>query len=500
MISIFRSRRFFTSSSISNLLRTKSYVDGEWTDKARTTFKVYNPASGVVLSELPSMNADEVADVSEIAHYAWEKWRLRSCKERSAILSQMADLMKQHESELAEIITMENGKPFIEAKGEINYAISFLEYYSEEAKRMFGDVIPHNVKGRRLLSIKEPIGPVAIITPWNFPSAMITRKLGPALAAGCSVVIKPSEETPLSALALCAIAEAAGVPRGVVNCVTVGRENAPEVGKALSTSPWIRKVSFTGSTPVGKLLLSHASDSVKKCSMELGGNAPFIVFDDADIDIAISSLMIAKFRNAGQACIAANRILIQRNIIDEFTDKLLDKVKGLRCGDGMIKETTIGPIINKLGLDKVSNQVLDCIGDGAEILIGGSVARDLNDIGGNFYLPTILTNVHRNMAPFKEETFGPLAPLACFDTEEEAIDIANDTPYGLAAYACTNDLRRAWRVSEAIETGMVGINEGAISSELAPFGGVKESGLGREGSYQGMDEYCETKYLCFGIR
>ena len=483
-----------------SIFRTSGYVNGNWVaEVSGGTFNVLNPASGKVIASLPAMDAGHVEEASAAAFTAWKGWKIRTCKERSAVIGRMADLMKTYSGELAEIITLESGKPLAEAKGEVNYALSFYEYYAEEAKRMRGDVLPHPVNGRRLMAVKESVGPAGIITPWNFPSAMITRKAGAALAAGCSVVIKPSEETPLSALALCAIAEEAGLPAGVMNCLPVARAQAADVGEALCKSADIRKVSFTGSTPVGKTLLRHCADGVKKVSMELGGNAPFLIFDDADLDVAVSALMAAKFRNAGQACIAANRILVQRGVVEELTEKLVTKVRKLKCGDGMEAGTSMGPLINAGGLAKVQRQVASCLEAGAKAAVGGAVSANLNAAGGTYFQPTVLTGVTRDMAPFSEETFGPVAPITVFDTYEEAVEIANDTPFGLAAYACTRDLARAFSLSEDLDAGMVGINEGAISSELAPFGGVKESGLGREGSYNGMDEYCEVKYVCFGL-
>lgn len=445
------------------------------------------------------MDESHVSAAAVAAMEAWPKWKGRTCKERSAVIANMANLMKKYSDELAEIITLESGKALPEAKGEVGYALSFYEYYAEEAKRMTGEVIPQPVNGRRLIATKESVGPAGIITPWNFPSAMITRKAGAALAAGCSVVIKPSEETPLSATALCAIAEEAGLPPGVMNVLPTARAQASAVGEALCTSPHIRKVSFTGSTNVGKLLLSHCAQGVKKVSMELGGNAPFLVFDDADLDVAVTALMAAKFRNSGQTCIAANRILVQRSVHGEFVTKLLSKVEKLKVGLGLEPGTTMGPLINAGGLAKVQGQVAACVAAGATVRIGGSPHEELNASGGTFFNPTVLTDVTPDMLPFSQETFGPLAPICIFDTEEEAVALANDTPFGLAAYACTQDLARAWRLSETLDAGMIGLNEGAISSELAPFGGVKESGLGREGSHNGMDEYCEVKYVCFGL-
>ena len=370
--------------------------------------------------------------------------------------------------------------------------------YAEEATRVHGEVLQPNLPGRRMMTIKQPVGPVALITPWNFPAAMITRKLGPALAAGCTAVIKPAELTPLSALALCAIAHEAGVPAGVVNCLTVGREEVQEVGRALCHHDDLRKISFTGSTPVGKWLYRESADTVKKLSLELGGNAPFIVFDDADIDVAVKALINCKFRNTGQVCIASNRIFVQDGVYDAFATALSAKVQNIKCGDGFDATNSAGPLINAQGLSKVTSQVDDCVALGASVLLGGSPMQELNDLGGTFYKPTILTGVTPEMAPYREETFGPVAPLFRFTTEEEVIRMANDTPFGLAAYACTSNMSRAFRVSEALESGMVGINEGAISSDSVPFGGVKQSGLGREGGHWGIEEYLEMKYVCFG--
>ncbi|CAE7426936.1 gabD [Symbiodinium microadriaticum] len=404
--------------------------------------------------------------------------------------------MHSNIDDLARIITLECGKPLPEARGEVMYAAGFLEWYAEEAKRMYGDIIPAPVAGpRKYLTTRQAVGPAALITPWNFPSAMITRKIAPAFAAGCTVTIKPAEETPLSALALCVLAQEAGVPDGVMNVVTVTREDVVAVGTQFCHSDYYRKISFTGSTNVGKWLLRESAMSMKRVCLENGGNAPFIIFDDADLDVALRALMAAKFRNAGQACIAANRIYVQDGVYDKFADMLTSKVSTLVCGDGLSAGVTMGPLINEAGVTKVDRQVQDCLAKGAILRCGGSAHTELNAQGGTFYLPTVLTEVTADMQPFLEETFGPVAPLCRFSTEEDVIHQANATRSGLAGYACTSSLSRAWRVAEELEFGLVGINEGAISSEVAPFGGMKDSGLGREGGHQGLEAYLETKYI-----
>jgi len=461
-------------------------------------FEVKNPATGEVIARLPRMNEKDVAEASKVADAAWIKWRKTTAKERSKIIEKMSALMEQHEDDLATILTLEAGKPFAEAKGEIRYAQSFYDLYAEEAKRVNGQVLQPPVKGRRLVTMSQPVGPCALVTPWNFPSAMITRKLGPALAAGCTAVIKPADLTPMSALALCVIAEEAGVPPGVVNCLTVAKEEVVAVGGALCHDPLLRKLSFTGSTGVGKWLMRECASTVKRLSLELGGNAPFIVFDDCDVETAVSALINAKFRNAGQTCISSNRIFVQAGVYDEFAAQLSARVKAMKVGDGMKRDTTLGPLINAASLEKVTRHVEDCVAKGATVQVGGQANGKLNSAGGTFFNPTVLTNITANMLPWSEETFGPLAPLMRFESEEEVVKLANDTPFGLAAYACTKDLARSWRVAEQLESGMIGINEGAISSEIAPFGGIKESGVGREGGAWGIQEYLETKYVCFG--
>lgn len=468
-------------------------------DASKDLFDVTNPATGEILAKLPSMGGQEAEHAASIAMSSWKEWKNTTGKERSKIISKMSSLMTKYQDDLATIITLESGKPFAEAKGEVLYAASFYDFYAEEAKRIYGQVLPPPVKGRRLITTKEPVGPAGLITPWNFPCAMITRKLGPALAAGCTAVIKPAEETPLSALALCAIAAEAGVPPGVVNCLTVARKDVETVGLVMCESTNLRKISFTGSTAVGKVLMRQSASTVKKLSLELGGNAPFIVFDDANLDTAVRATMAAKFRNAGQACIAANRILVQEGIYERYVEALSKSVSKMVCGNGLERDVTVGPLINHKALEKVASHTDDCIRTGASVAAGGTGSyHKSRHTSGSYYLPTVLTNVSLASLPFAQETFGPVAPVLSFKTEDEAIAIANDTRFGLAGYACTSDLSRAFRVADRIETGMVGINEGAISTDGAPFGGVKESGLGREGSHEGLDEYLEVKYICFG--
>ena len=484
-----------------SLWRTLGYINGKFTAghaASGSTFDVRNPATGELLAQLPRMTELDVAEASKAANEAWAKWRKTTGKERSKILQNMHGLMEQHRDDLALILTLEAGKPLAEAKGEINYAMSFYELYAEEAKRVSGQVLSPPVRGRRLVTLKQPVGPTVLLCPWNFPSAMITRKLGPALAAGCTAVIKPADMTPLSALALCAIAEEAGVPAGVVNCLTVAKEEVVAVGGALCREPLLRKLSFTGSTAVGKWLMRESASTMKRLSLELGGNAPFIVFDDCDLEVALSALINAKFRNAGQTCISSNRIFVQAGVYEAFAEALTTRVRAMRVGNGLGVDTTMGPLINAAGLDKVKRHVEDCVAKGAVVRTGGQPNQELNSRGGTFFNPTVLTEVTPDMLPFEEETFGPLAPLVRFESEQDVVRMANDTPFGLAGYACTRDLARAWRVAEQLECGLVGINEGVISTAEAPFGGMKESGIGREGGTWGIEEYLETKYVCFG--
>lgn len=487
------------------LWQTTPYINGAFRDVAPgghnegTTFNVKNPANGQVIATLPRNTAKDVELGAKVAMDSWKAFKLTTAFERSKLLRKMSHLMDHYQDDLAMILTLEAGKPLAEARGEIAYARSFYDIYAEEATRANGNLLQPNLRGRRIITSKQPVGPAALITPWNFPSAMITRKVGPAIAAGCTVLIKPSEETPLSALALCAIAHEAGVPAGVINCLTVGREEVTEVGMALCHNPLLRKLSFTGSTKVGQWLMKESASTLKRISLELGGNAPFIVFDDADLHVALNALMNSKFRNAGQTCISSNRILVQEGVYEKFAKMVSEKVAELVCGNGLDKGVTLGPLINDQGLLKVKRQVDDCISKGAIATTGGAVNSDLNAMGGTFFQPTVLTGVTPDMVPCHEETFGPIAPLIMFKTEREAIDLANDTEYGLAGYACTRDLARAWRVAERLEFGLVGINEGSISAPHTPFGGMKMSGLGKEGGSWGLDEYLEVKYICMGM-
>ena len=477
------------------LLRESAYINGEWVQaQSGKVFSVSNPANGESLAVVPDMGAQDTALAIEAAEAAWPEWRARTAKDRGNVLRRWFDLVMLHQEDLARLMTAEQGKPLAEARGEVAYGASFIEWFAEEAKRAYGDVIPGHGRDKRIVVIKQPVGVVAAITPWNFPVAMITRKVAPALAAGCPVVVKPAEDTPLCALALAVLAESAGVPPGIFNIVTCSKAQAPEVGEALTTSPIVRKVSFTGSTPVGKLLMRQASDTVKKVSLELGGNAPFIVFDDADLDAAVTGLMASKYRNTGQTCVCANRVYVQSGVYDAFVEKLKDAVGKMVVGAGLEGDTQQGPLINQAALDKVKRHISDATAKGAKVVLGGGE----HALGGTFFEPTILTDVTQDMLVASEETFGPVAPLFRFETEEEVIAKANDSEFGLAAYFYSNDIRRIWHVAEALETGMIGINDGIISTETAPFGGVKESGLGREGSRYGLDEFMELKYLCLG--
>mgnify|MGYP001819895099 CR=1 FL=1 len=475
------------------LLRADAFVDGKWVAADHgARFAVTNPSSGDLLVQVSDLGAVEAGRAIAAADAALPAWRAKTAKERASVLRRWFDLVIQHQEDLARLMTAEQGKPLAEARGEVTYGASFIEWFAEEAKRVYGDVIPAAAKDRRYLVIRQPVGVVAAITPWNFPIAMITRKCAPALAAGCTVLVKPSELTPLCALALAELATRAGFPAGVFNVLTT--TDASGVGRTLTASPTVRKLSFTGSTAVGKLLIRDCAETVKKVSMELGGNAPFIVFDDADLDAAVAGAMASKYRNAGQTCVCANRILVQDGIYDAFADKLAAAVADLQVGDGMQEGTNQGPLINQAAVEKVEQHIEDALSKGARVMCGGH--RHVR--GGTFFEPTILADVTPTMRVASEETFGPVAPLFRFSTEEEAIGMANDTEYGLAAYFYSRDIGRVWRVAEALEYGMVGINEGIISTELAPFGGVKESGLGREGSRYGIDEFTEMKYLCMG--
>jgi succinate-semialdehyde dehydrogenase/glutarate-semialdehyde dehydrogenase len=453
---------------------------------------VRNPSDGALLAYVPDMGREETRHAIEAAKGALPAWSARTARQRAQILRDWYNLILAHHDELARLLTLEQGKPLAEARSEILYGAAFVEWFAEEGKRLYGDVVPTPAPDKRLLVLKQPIGVVGAITPWNFPNAMVTRKIAPALAAGCTIVLKPAEDTPLSALALGELARRAGVPEGVVSIVTSSR--ARDVAEVLTSSPDVRKLSFTGSTQVGKMLMRQCSDTLKKLSLELGGNAPLIVFEDADLDAAVAGAIVSKFRNAGQTCVCANRILVHASVMQVFAAKFATAVAALRVGDGLQEGTTIGPLINEAAVSKVESLVREAVHGGAHTVAGGS--RHAN--GGNFFSPTVLAGVTPDMAIAREEIFGPVAPLYAFETEAEALRIANDTPYGLAAYFYTRDLSRAFRVAEALEYGMVGLNEVTISNEAAPFGGVKESGIGREGSKYGLDDYVEIKYFCLG--
>ncbi|AZO51226.1 MAG: succinate-semialdehyde dehydrogenase [Mesorhizobium sp.] len=477
----------------SRFLRDTGYIDGVWTaGDATRTFDVLNPATGEVLASLSDMGAAETRDAIAAAHAAQPAWAARPAKERAAILRKWHELMVANADELAAILTAEMGKPFAEARGEILYAAAYVEWYAEEAKRVYGETIPAPSNDKRMIVIKQPVGVVGTITPWNFPAAMIARKVAPALAVGCTVVSKPAEQTPLSALALAVLAEQAGVPAGVFN-VIVG-EDGPAIGKELCGNDKVRKISFTGSTEVGRILMRQCADQIKKVSLELGGNAPFIVFDDADLDAAVEGALASKYRNAGQTCVCANRLYVQSGVYDAFAARLAAKVAAMPVGDGFEAGVMVGPLIDDKGLAKVESHVEDAVSKGAKVLTGGKRIEG----AGTFFSPTVLTGVTSGMQVAREETFGPVAPLFRFDTVEDVIAQANDTEFGLAAYFFAGDLKKVWRVAEALEYGMVGINTGLISSEAAPFGGIKQSGLGREGSRHGADDYLEIKYLCIG--
>jgi len=476
-----------------SLLRSQAYVDGKWIDgESGGVFAVTNPATGGKVVDVPRLTRADVARAIDAAARAQPAWRAKTAKERSTILRRLYELMMENQEDLARIMTVEQGKPLAEARGEVAYAASFIEWFAEEGKRVYGDTIPQHREDSRLVVVKEPVGVTGAITPWNFPAAMITRKAGPALAAGCAMIIKPASATPLSALALAELGERAGLPAGVMSVVTGSGSDATEIGGELTSNATVRKISFTGSTDIGKLLMEQCAGQVKKVSLELGGNAPFIVFDDADLDAAIDGTMICKFRNAGQTCVSANRILVHDKIFDRYTDKLASRIQALQVGDGMDEGTAIGPLINDAAIEKVDSHVRNAQTMGAQTVVGGNP----HNLGGSFYQPTLLTDVTTDMDMSNEETFGPVAGLQRFSDEKDAVRIANDTPFGLAAYFYSRDIGRVWRVSEALEYGMVGINSGLISTEVAPFGGVKESGIGREGSHYGIDEFVEVKYLC----
>ena len=474
------------------LFREACYVGGQWVRADNgTTLDVKNPATGETIGVVPRMSTAETRRAIEAANSAWPMWRSKTGKERAALLRKWYELIVAHQEDLATLMTSEQGKPLAEARGEVLYGASFIEWFAEEAKRIYGDTIPETRSGQRIVVIKQPVGVVAAITPWNFPNAMITRKVGPALAAGCTIVIKPASYTPYSALALAELAERAGIPPGVINVVT---GSASAIGGELSSNPLIRKLSFTGSTEIGKELMAQCAGTIKKISLELGGNAPFIVFDDADLDAAVAGAIASKFRNTGQTCVCTNRILVQDGVYDEFAERLVVAVSQLKVADGFEDGAQQGPLIDLGAVEKVEAHIYDAVSKGARVLLGGK----RHSLGRTFFQPTVLADVTREMDVASEETFGPVAPLFRFKTEQDAIRMANDTEYGLASYFYSRDMGRVWRVAEALEYGMVGINEGLISNEVAPFGGVKQSGLGREGSKYGIDDYLELKYLCMG--
>ncbi|MFV8783147.1 NAD-dependent succinate-semialdehyde dehydrogenase [Microbulbifer sp. SA54] len=477
-----------------DLLRAQLYIDGQWVAAdCGKTFAVTNPADGTKIIDIADGGAVETRRAIAAAETAFDSWRKVTAKERSATLKRWYQLIIEHREDLAQLMTAEQGKPLAESRGEVNYGAAFVEWFAEEGRRIYGDTIDANDPNQRIITRKQPVGVVAAITPWNFPIAMITRKVAPALAAGCTIVLKPAKETPLCALALAALGEAAGIPPGVFSVVTGSR--ASEIGAELTGNPSVRKLTFTGSTAIGKTLLAQCAETIKKTSMELGGNAPFIVFDDADLDEAVRGAMASKYRNAGQTCVCANRILVQESVYEAFAQKLVQAVAELKVGNGADDGVTIGPLINRAALDKVSSIVNCAVENGAEVLIGREGSRGAEE---NYYYPTVLANVNEAMDICHEEIFGPVAPLLTFHTEEEAIRIANATPYGLAAYFYARDIGRVSRVSEALDYGIVGVNEGIISTEVAPFGGMKESGIGREGSKYGIEDYLEIKYVCLG--
>jgi succinate-semialdehyde dehydrogenase/glutarate-semialdehyde dehydrogenase len=474
------------------LFRQQAFVGGRWVDAEGGQVKqVVNPANGQLIGTVPNCGAKEARAAIEAADKAMVSWRSLTAKARAQLLRKWFDLIMANQEDLAVLMTVEQGKPLAESRGEIAYAASFIEWFAEEGKRTYGDVIPAHGTDKRIVVLKQPIGVCAAITPWNFPTAMITRKCGPALAAGCTMVIKPSELTPYSALALCVLAERAGLPAGVISVVT---GDAKPIGGEFTSNPIVRKLTFTGSTPIGKLLMSQCAASVKKVSLELGGNAPFIVFDDADLDAAVAGAIASKYRNAGQTCVCANRIYVQSGVYDQFAAKLAERAAAMKVGNGLDQGTVIGPLIEEKAVAKVEEHVRDAVSKGAKVVVGGKRGEG----NGHFYVPTVLTDIKADMLVLREETFGPVAPLMKFETEEEVIRLANSTEFGLASYFYSRDIARVWRVAEALESGIVGINEGIISTEVAPFGGVKESGIGREGSKYGIEDYLEIKYLCIG--
>jgi succinate-semialdehyde dehydrogenase / glutarate-semialdehyde dehydrogenase len=476
-----------------DFLRQQCYIDGKWVDAdSGATLDVTDPGKNEVLGTVPKMGKAETARAIDAAEAALPGWRGRTAGERSKLLRRLYDLMIEHKDDLGELLSREQGKPLAEGRGEIVYGAGFIEWFAEEGKRAYGDVIPSHQSDKRIVVLKQPVGVVGAITPWNFPNAMITRKLGPALAAGCTIVIKPASATPFSALAIAVLCEMAGIPNGVVNVVT---GSAGQIGSELTGNPKVAKITFTGSTEIGRQLLAESAETIKKCSMELGGNAPFLVFDDADVDAAIEGAMISKFRNGGQTCVCTNRFYVQDGVYDEFVDKLAARVNKMKVGYSLDEGTDIGAMIDEKAVEKVEEHLQDAVSGGAKVLAGGK----RSELGGTYFCPTVLSGVTPDMKLAKEETFGPLAGIIRFTAEADAIAMANDTEFGLASYFYSKDLSRVWRVAEALEAGMVGINTGLISTEVAPFGGVKQSGLGREGSHYGIDDYLEVKYLCMGI-
>jgi len=479
--------------SDNRLIRSQAYIDGQWLDAdSGQTLTVDNPATGEVITTVPKMGADETRRAIAAAEKAMKPWAARTAADRAKVLRKWFDLMMANQDALGELLTREQGKSLTEAKGEIAYAASFLEWFAEEGKRAYGEVIPTHDNGKRIITLRQPVGVVAAITPWNFPSAMITRKVGPALAAGCAVVLKPASQTPLSALALAVLAEEAGLPAGLFNVLT---GSAAAIGGEMTSNETVRKISFTGSTEVGRALMAQSAETIKKVSLELGGNAPFLVFDDADIDAAVEGATISKFRNAGQTCVCTNRFYVQAGVYEEFVQKLRASVEKLNVGNGMTTGVQVGPLIDEAGVAKVEEHLADALSKGARILTGGK----RHALGHTFFEPTVIADVTQDMQICREETFGPLAGVVRFETEDEGVALANDTVFGLAGYFYSRDIGRVWRVAEAMETGMIGINTGILSTEVAPFGGIKQSGLGREGSRHGLDDYMEIKYLCMGI-
>lgn len=478
----------------SNLFREMAYLDGQWVKAdSGATIEIANPATGERIGHVPDMREKETVRAICAAATAFDLWKKKTAKERAQILHAWSDLIVHNADDLAVIMTTEQGKPITEAKGEILYAASFIEWFAEEGKRAYGDVIPSHSSDKRILTLKQPIGVVGAITPWNFPSAMLTRKAGPALAAGCAVVAKPASETPFSALALAVLADEAGLPKGLFNVIT---GKASFIGKTLTDSSVVRKITFTGSTEIGRILMEQSAGSIKKVALELGGNAPFIVFDDADLDSAVEGAVVCKFRNAGQTCVCANRIYVHDSVYDQFLEKFVTQVRQLKVGNGLEQGTTQGPLINEDALKKVEEHVADAVAKGGKILIGGR----RHALGGNFYEPTVISGIEENVLAACEETFGPVAPVFRFSNESEVIEKANATEFGLASYFYSRDITRVWRVAEALEAGIVGVNTGIISTEVAPFGGIKQSGVGREGSKYGLEEFLEIKYVCLGLR